>query len=47
MVEELLVPWWKIPVYVLVATFSVVAIRFTVKLDMNEWLKQRRKIKAF
>ena len=45
MVEELLVPWWKILIYVLFATFSVAAIRFTIKLDLNELLKRRRRAK--
>ena len=39
--EALFLPWWKGLVYIFALTLSVVAIRVTIKLDLNAWLKRR------
>ena len=43
--EILLVPWWKMVVYILVLAFSIVAVRVTFQLDLNAYLITRRKNK--
>ena len=42
LVEALLLPWWKVPVYICTITLSVVAVRISIKFDLNAWLKRRR-----
>lgn len=45
MMEELLLPWWKVPIYILSALIGIAAIRLTLKFDINEWSRERRKQK--
>ena len=40
--EQLILPWWKLPLYMLAVVVSGVAIRIAIKFDVNEWLKQRK-----
>lgn len=43
--EALLLPWWKIVIYILVAAIGIVTIRIGVKFDINTWLKERKEAK--
>ena len=45
MLEELILPWWKIPIYILTTLIGIAAIKVTVKFDVNEWRRERRKQK--
>ncbi len=40
--ETLFVPWWKVILYGLAIAISIVAIRVSIKFDLNEWLNRRR-----
>ncbi len=40
--EVLLEPWYRLPVYILVLAFSLIAIRVIIRFDINDWLKDRR-----
>ena len=44
-VEALILPWWKIPVYIVTVTLGIITIRISVKFDMNTWLEARRESK--
>ena len=46
MLEELLVPWWKILLYMLGLIATLVVIRIVIKFDVNQWQKDRREAKA-
>lgn len=43
--ESIFLPWWKILVYVTAVVIATVAIRITVKFDLNAFLKDRREDK--
>ena len=43
--EALLLPWWKIVIYVIIVAIAVVSIRITVKFDWNAWAERREKNK--
>ena len=43
--EAVLLPWWKPVVYIVVATLGIIAIRISVKFDVNAWLKDRKEAK--
>ena len=45
--ETLFLPWWKGLVYIFALTLSVVAIRVTIRFDLNAWLKRRDSAKRF
>ena len=45
-VEALLLPWWKILLYIVITTIGIITIRITVKFDINTWLQERKEAKA-
>ena len=45
LIESLILPWWKIPVYILTVALGTIAIRVSVKFDINAWLKTRKESK--
>ena len=44
-VESLFLPWWKIPIYIVLASLGTIAIRISFKFDINVWLKARKEAK--
>ena len=44
--EAIILPWWKLPIYIAIATLGIVAIRISIKFDMNSWLKARTESKT-
>ena len=45
LLEQLLLPWWKIIAYFLALVVGVIGIRVSLKFDVNTWMEQRRKSK--
>lgn len=45
MVEELLLPWWKLPFYALALGLMVLSIRVAITFNMNDFLENRRQDK--
>ena len=43
--EALILPWWKLPIYLLAITLSIVTIRVSIRFDINSWLQERRKLR--
>ena len=43
--EGIFLPWWKGLLYIIVLTLSIITVRFSIKFDLNEWLKIRRESK--
>ena len=43
LLEQLLIPWWKPVVYVATLVIAAVTIRVSIKLDFNEWQKNRQR----
>lgn len=43
--ETILIPWWKFPIYIATATIGIIAIRISIKFDVNAWLKMRKESK--
>ena len=43
--KALLLPWWKVPVYVLAAAFAITTVKVAIKFDINTWLAAREKAK--
>lgn len=43
--ETILIPWWKFPIYIAIATIGMVVIRISIKFDVNAWLKTRKESK--
>ena len=43
--EIILIPWWKFPIYIATATIGIIAIRISIKFDVNAWLKVRKESK--
>ena len=44
-IEALVLPWWKIVIYVALSVIAVITVKFTVTFDLNTWLKERRETK--
>ena len=48
--NELFSPWWRpivaIATTVFIVVVGIIAVRFTVKFDLNVWLRDRRDAKA-
>lgn len=40
--EALVLPWWKPAVYIVITTLGIIAIRISVKFDVNAWMKDRK-----
>ena len=45
LIETLIVPWWKVIVYSLAIAVSILAIRISIKVDLNKWSSDRRDAK--
>ena len=43
--EALLLPWWKIVIYIATIAIAIVSIRVTVKFDWNAWADRREENK--
>ena len=41
-IKALLLPWWKVPVYILSIAVAVTTIRIGIKFDVNDWMATRR-----
>ena len=40
--EAVLLPWWKIAIYIASLVLAVITIKVTITLDLNDWLKERK-----
>ena len=51
LLNELLSPWWRLPLSITVTVFAVVVgaigVKLAIKFDINVWLQDRRSAKAF
>lgn len=43
--EAVLLPWWKIIIYIASLVLAVVTIKITITFNLNEWLKTLREAK--
>ena len=43
LIESLLLPWWKVVIYIVV---TVLTVRIAITLNINEWMKSRAQSKA-
>ena len=43
--ETVLLPWWKIVIYIASLVLAVITIRVTITFDINSWLKERKEAK--
>ena len=43
--EELLIPWWKLPIYVLSIGLTTVCVRIAITFDVNAWLQKKQEDK--
>ena len=45
MFEELLLPWWKFPIYAFTIGLTAVCVRVAITFDVNTWLRNRQEEK--
>ena len=43
--EAVLLPWWKIVIYIASLVLAVITIKVTITFDLNVWLKERKEAK--
>ena len=43
--EAILLPWWKLVIYMATVTLGIIAVRISIKFDVNKWLKTRNEAK--
>ena len=44
--DQLLLPWWKIVVYFLVVVLAAISVKVSLTFNVNTWLQDRRKAQA-
>ena len=43
--EAVLLPWWKIVIYIVSLVLAVITIKVTVTFNLNDWLRGRKEAK--
>ena len=43
--EAVLLPWWKIVIYIASLVLAVITIKITITFNLNDWLKERKEAK--